>query len=291
MAAVLAFAVVGTPITALAQNAPPPPASPPAAAPAPAPAAAPAPAPVAAPPPAPAPTPARPPAPAAAPPPAPAPMPAPVAAPASPPDVTGPDLDAARKAECARQLDIASEAIERDGKYARNWTDAWYVTGASLITLSIASIFQYHDYRVSESIVNGVLGTLLMIQVPDATYNHRTLQGIRTAGAESPCLALTSARSLIEVNTDDANQHQNTFAYVFPIAFNIVVGAIVAIAEGHWDFAGHGDEGLLTLIGIAASELQVVTFPRPSVSPSIAALPLGSSASLSVGPTSLQLKF
>jgi len=273
MAAVLAFAVVGTPITALAQNAPPPPASPPAAAPAPAPAAAPPPAPVAAPPPAPAPT------------------PAPVAAPASPPDVTGPDLDAARKAECARQLDIASEAIERDGKYARNWTDAWYVTGASLITLSLASIFQYHDYRVSESIVNGVLGTLLMIQVPDATYNHRTLQGIRTAGAESPCLALTSARSLIEVNTDDANQHQNTFAYVFPIAFNIVVGAIVAISEGHWDFAGHGDEGLLTLIGIAASELQVVTFPRPSVSPSIAALPLGSSASLSVGPTSLQLKF
>jgi len=185
---------------------------------------------------------------------------------------------------------IAEDAIERDGKYARNWTDAWYVTGASLITLSIASIFQYHDYRVSESIVNGVLGTLLMIQVPDATYNHRTLQGIRTGAAENPCLALTSARSLIEVNTDDANQHQNTFAYVFPIAFNIVVGAIVAIAEDHWDFAGHGDEGLLTLIGIAASELQVVTFPRPSVSPGIAALPLGS-ATLSMGPTSLQLKF
>jgi hypothetical protein len=185
---------------------------------------------------------------------------------------------------------IAEEAIERDGKYARNWTDAWYVTGASLITLSIASIFQYHDYRVSESIVNGVLGTLLMIQVPDATYNHVALQGIRTAAAENPCLALTSARNIIEVNEDDANQHQNAFAYIFPIAFNIVVGAIVAVSEWHWDFAGHGDEGLLTLIGIAASELQVVTFPRPSVSPGVAKLPLGST-SLNVGPTSLQLKF
>lgn len=185
---------------------------------------------------------------------------------------------------------IAEDAIERDGKYARNWTDAWYVTGASLITLSIASIFQYHDYRVSESIVNGVLGTLLMIQVPDATYNHKALQGIRTAASDNPCLALSSARNIIEVNEDDANQHQNAFAYIFPIAFNIVVGAIVAVSEWHWDFAGHGDEGLLTLIGIAASELQVVTFPRPSVSPSVASLPLGN-ASLNVGPTSLQLKF
>jgi hypothetical protein len=185
---------------------------------------------------------------------------------------------------------IAEDAIERDGKYARNWTDAWYVTGASLITLSIASIFQYHDYRVSESIVNGVLGTLLMIQVPDATYNHKALQGIRTAASDNPCLALNSARHIIEVNADDADQHQNAFAYIFPIAFNIVVGAIVAVSEWHWDFAGHGDEGLLTLIGIAASELQVVTFPRPSVSPSVAQLPLGS-ASLNVGPTSLQLKF
>ena len=67
------------------------------------------------------------------------------------------------------------------------------------------------------------------------------------------------------MNEDDANQHQNAFAYIFPIALNVVVGAIVAARGGHWDFAGHGDEGLLTLVGIAASELQVVTFPRPSI--------------------------
>ncbi len=175
------------------------------------------------------------------------------------------DATALEKAECTRQLMIAEDALERDGKYARNWTDAWYVTGTSLITLSLVGIFQYHDYRVSEQIVNAVLGLGLMIQVPDATTNHRALQGIRTAGLSDPCLALTSARFIIEVNADDAKQHQNAFAYIFPIALNAVVGAIVAIAEGHWQFAGHGDEGLGTLIGIAASELQVVTFPSPSL--------------------------
>lgn len=160
---------------------------------------------------------------------------------------------------------IAEEAIERDGKYARNWTDAWYVTGASLITLSLVGIFQYHDYRVSEQIVNASLGTLLMIQVPDATTNHRALQGIRTAGVSDPCLALTSARYIVEVNADDARLHQNAFAYIFPIALQVVVGAVVALAENHWEFAGHGDEGLGTLIGIAASELSVVTYPSPSI--------------------------
>lgn len=270
MAAVLSVVGVGTPTLALAQEAAPP-ASAHAAPPAPAAAAPPAPA--AAPPPAPA----------AAPIPAPAATPAPVPASSPPPDVTPADLASLEKAECTRQLLIAEDAIERDGKYARNWTDAWYVTGASLITLSITSIFQYHDYRVSESIVNATLGTLLMIQVPDATYNHKSLQGIRTAAVGDPCLALSSAKYLIEVNADDANQHQNAFAYIFPIAFNVVVGAVVALAEGHWDFAGHGDEGLLTLIGIAASELQVVTFPRPAIN--------ATSSSVQISATSLKMTF
>ena len=180
-------------------------------------------------------------------------------------DVNAPEIAALERGECTRQLMIAEDAIERDGKYARNWTDAWYVTGASLITLSLSAIFEYHDYRVSESIVNAALGTLLMIQIPDATTNERALQGIRTSGLHDPCLALTSARYVLEVNADDARLHQNAFAVVFPIALNVVVGAVVALAEGHWDFAGHGDEGLLTLIGITASELQVFTYPSPSL--------------------------
>jgi hypothetical protein len=270
----LAVAMVGRPTIALAQDA----THAPAAAPAPAPATTPAPAraatgpaPAAAPVSASAPAPVTAPAPAAvtAPAPAPAPVAAPAPAPASAPepapDLAPADLKSLERGECTRQLMIAEEAIDRDGKYARNWTDAWYVTGASLITLSLVGIFQYHDYRVSEQIVNASLGTLLMIQVPDATTNHRALQGIRTAGATDPCLALASARYIIEVNADDARLHQNAFAYIFPIALNIVVGAVVALAENHWEFAGHGDEGLGTLIGIAASELSVVTYPSPSV--------------------------
>ncbi len=256
MAALLA-ATVGTSTIAFAQNAAPPAAAAPAAA---APAA---PAPAAAPPaPAPAPAPTGAPAPVPA---APAPVPAAAEATAAPADVTPTDLTSLERGECTRQLLIAEEAIERDGKYARNWTDAWYVTGASLITLSLSQIFFYHDRRVPESIVNASLGTLLMIQVPDATYNHKTLQGIRTAGVNDPCLALANARSIVEVNEDDANQHQNAFAYIFPIALNVVVAAIVAASVGHWQFAGTTDEGLGTLVGIAASELQVLTFPRPSI--------------------------
>jgi len=235
MAVVLAVAVVGTPTAARAQDAP----SPPATAPAPAGATEPAPSPAS--------------------------PPTPATAPAPAPDVTGPDIAALERTECTRQLIIAEDAIERDGKYARNWTDAWYVTGVSLIALNLSNVFFYHDYHVPEAVVNATLATLLMIQVPDATTNHRALEGIRMAAVGDPCLALTNARYIVEVNADDAAKHQNAFAYIFPIALNAVVAAIVAVSVGHWEFAGHGDEGLSTLVGIAASELQVVTYPSPSI--------------------------
>jgi hypothetical protein len=233
MAVVLSVAVVGTPTAALAQDAMPPPGSAHASASAPAS--------------------------------APATDAAPATAAGATPEVAPADVAALERGECTRQLLIAEDALERDGKYARNWTDAWYVVGASLITLSLTSIFQYHDYRVAEQIVNASLGGFLMIQVPDATTNHRALKGIRTAGVSDPCLALTNARFIAEVNAEDARQHQTAFSYIFPIGLNIFVGAVVAAATGHWDFAGHGDEGLGTLIGIAASEIAVVTYPQPSI--------------------------
>jgi hypothetical protein len=189
--------------------------------------------------------------------------------PAPAPESTEPpsrfELAAQERADCSRQLDIAEVAMERDYKYARNWTDAWYVTGASLIALNLTGIFQYKDYRVSESIVFGALSTLLMIQVPTATTNDVTLKGIRAIALEDPCLALTNARFVMQVNADDRATHQSAFAYIFPIVLNVVAGGIVAIAEGHWEFAGHGDEGLSELIGIAAGELQVLTYPGSSL--------------------------
>jgi hypothetical protein len=172
---------------------------------------------------------------------------------------------AQERADCSRELDIAEVGLEKDYKYARNWTDAWYVTGASLITLNLVNVFQYKDYRRSEAIVFGALSTLLMIQLPDATTNDTTLKSIRATALEDPCLALRSARYVIDVNRDDQAQHQTAFAYIFPVALNVVAGGILALATQHWDFAGHGAEGLSALVGIVAGELQVLTYPGPSL--------------------------
>jgi len=187
-----------------------------------------------------------------------------------------PEVVAQERADCKTQLSLAENAIEHDAKYARNWTDAWYVTGTSLIALSLTTAFQQHDYRRTEGIVFGAMGTLLMIQVPTATSSARALRGIRTAGLEDPCLALASARFVLETNADDAVQHQNAVAYVVPVLLNVVAGAILAVATNHWDFANNGAEGLSTLVGIAAGELQVATYPR---------------SSLRVSGTSLQMSF
>jgi hypothetical protein len=187
-----------------------------------------------------------------------------------------PEAVAAERSDCTRQLTIAENAIEHDAKYARNWTDAWYVTGISLVALSVTNVFQVHDYRRSEAIVQGAMSTLLMIQVPTATSSAKALRGIRTAGLEDPCLALANARFVLETNADDAVQHQNAVAYAVPVILNVLAGAIVAVAVQHWDFAGHGAEGLSTLVGIAAGELQTATYPR---------------SSLKVSGTSLQMSF
>ncbi len=167
--------------------------------------------------------------------------------------------------ECARQFAIAEQALEQDYKYARNWTDAWYVTGASLIGLGLTNDFLYKDYRLSEAITFTALGALLMIQVPTATFNKRALDGIRASSSNEPCLALNSAKHIFEVNAHDADDHQSAFAYIFPVALNVVAGGILALSTQHWDFAGHGAEGLSVLVGIVAGELQVLTYPRPSL--------------------------
>jgi hypothetical protein len=176
-----------------------------------------------------------------------------------------PETVAQERGDCTRQLTLAENAIEHDAKYARNWTDAWYVTGTSLIALNLTNVFVEHDYRRSEAIVFGAMSSLLMIQLPTATTSATALRGIRSSGVEDPCLALANARFVLETNADDAVQHQNAVAYAVPDFLNVLAGAILAVSTRHWDFAGHGSEGLSTLVGIAAGELQTVTYPRSSL--------------------------
>ena len=105
-----------------------------------------------------------------------------------------------------------------------------------------------------------------MIQVPDATTNHRALQGIRTAGVSDPYAHGGSYERARHHRSERRRREvaapRTRSLYMLPIALNVVVGAIVALAEGHWEFAGHGDEGL----GIAHRHRGGERCSRPSPS-------------------------
>jgi hypothetical protein len=169
------------------------------------------------------------------------------------------------KAACLQRLQEVEAALDRDAKYARDWQAAWLVTGASLISLSAAKAGFQTDYRRGEDIAYAVAGTLLLIQVPTATTTDRALRGLRNAQTFDPCLALPSTRYMLETNDDDGVLHRGPIPHVIGIALNLITGAVVALASGHWDFVGHGSEGMSTLVGIAASELQIWTYPRGSL--------------------------
>lgn len=179
---------------------------------------------------------------------------------------TGARADDDDKAACKKRLLELEAALDGDAKYARDWQAAWLVTGSGLITLNLAKAFQTTDYRRGESLVYAVTSSLLMLQVvPTATTTGRALQGLRTAQNDDPCLALPSTRYMLETNADDGDLHRGVIPHVIGIAFNLLTGAVLALATGHWDFAGHGSEGISTLMGIAVGELQVLTYPRGSL--------------------------
>jgi hypothetical protein len=187
-----------------------------------------------------------------------------------------PNATASEKADCEEQLVVAERALEKDYYYARNWSDAWYVVGGSLMGLSLTSAFTYHDYRRGEQLVGAFQSLLLIIQVPTAISSKRTLRGIRSAEAEDPCLALADTRFAFEANYDDWKQHAAPANYVIAAVIPLLGGLLVGLSTQHWDFAGHGAEGLSTLVGLTAGELQVATYPH---------------GSLHVGGTSLTMTF
>lgn len=185
--------------------------------------------------------------------------------------------DAARdKAECAEHLEVAERMIMKDYYYARNWQDSWYVVAAGLMGLSLSGAFTYHDYRRAEQLAGAFQSVLLIIQVPTAISSKRTLAGLRTASPEDPCLALVNAKNILDVNYDDYVQHTKWFNYLTSALIPLFSAAIVGLSTQHWDFAGHGAEGLSTVVGLVAGELQLITYPH---------------GSLHVGGTSLTMTF
>jgi hypothetical protein len=169
------------------------------------------------------------------------------------------------KADCRRRYDAVEKIIAKDAYYAHAWTDSWYFAGTTSAVLSLTRAFQYGDYIRGESLTFAATSLLLMIQRPLALTSDDALRGIRTSLAEDPCLALADARSILMSNQVDGEKHRDWPLYVIPVVFNLAVMGILTGVTRHWDFAGHSDLGLNTLVGTALSELQVYTYPSGSL--------------------------
>jgi hypothetical protein len=169
------------------------------------------------------------------------------------------------KTDCMRRLDIAEKIIANDAYYAHAWTDSWYMVGTTSAVLSLTRAFQYGDYIRGESLTFAATSLLLMIQRPLALTSDDALRGLRSSATQDPCLALADANSILVSNDVDGQKHRDWPLYVLPVGFNLAVMGILTAVTHHWDFAGHSDLGLNTLIGTALSELQVYTYPSGSL--------------------------
>jgi hypothetical protein len=169
------------------------------------------------------------------------------------------------RAACAERLKVTEEILESDGHYAYAWKDTWVWTGTGLVALGLTAAFRYDDYRRAESLVRAAQSVLLMLPEPSALTIPETLAGIRAASSSDPCLALADARYVLELEAADAKEQQGPLSHGINIAINVLSGLFVALAVHHWDFAGHGSEGVQTLVGIGLGELQILTYPSGSL--------------------------
>jgi hypothetical protein len=168
------------------------------------------------------------------------------------------------RAGCMKRLGPAEDAIEKDYKYARAWTDSWTVASTSLVVLNLTQAFMVDDYKRYESLALAASSLLLQIQRPLALTSGESLKQIRAAAVQDPCLALADASHVMKSNQVDGELHRGWPIYVINAAFNLAVGAVLALASNHFDFVGDSNLGLQTLAGIALSELQVFTYPSGS---------------------------
>jgi hypothetical protein len=170
----------------------------------------------------------------------------------------------AEKADCLRRLQPAEEAIERDYRYARAWTDSWTVVSTSLIVLNLTQAFLVDDYKRYESLTLAATSLLLQIQRPLALTSNDSLKQIRTAATIDPCLALTDASHVFKSNQVDGELHRAWPIHLINIGFNLAVGAVLALATQHFDFVGDSNLGLQVLAGSVLAELQTFTYPSGS---------------------------
>jgi hypothetical protein len=178
------------------------------------------------------------------------------------------------RADCAERLEKAEALLEADGHYAYAWKDSWLLAGATFIALNLSAGFHYSDYRRAEYLVRAAQSVLVMLPEPEALTVPDTLRGIRYAESTDPCLALADARYSLELEAADAKEQTGLLAHGLAFAIPLVTSLFVALAVQHWDFAGHGSEGVQTLVSIAIGELQILTYPHGSLKASATSLQL-----------------
>lgn len=175
------------------------------------------------------------------------------------------EVRAAERASCMKRLEPAEQAIEHDYKYARAWTDSWTVISTSLVILNLTQAFMVDDYKRYESLALAGTSLLLQIQRPLALTSGESLKQIKAAAVQDPCLALADASHVFKSNQVDGELHRGWPIYVINAAFNLLTGAVLALASNHFDFVGDSNLGLQVVAGIALSELATYTYPSGSI--------------------------
>jgi hypothetical protein len=170
--------------------------------------------------------------------------------------------DAQARSECARHLKAAEAALASDARYVQAWKQTWIFVGVGASALSVAGAFYYTDYRRSEQIVYAVESLFIATPTPITLTLPEMYRGIHAAGLLDPCLALNDVKYAMEMQDIDAEEHTSALSHSIAFAVPILSSVIVGLAVQHWDFAGHGSEGLQTLVGIGINEAQLLSYPH-----------------------------
>jgi hypothetical protein len=170
--------------------------------------------------------------------------------------------DAKNRSECARRLKVAEAALKSDADYVQAWKQTWIWVGVGASALSLSGAFYYTDYRRSESIVYAVESVFIATPTPISLTLPEISRGIHAAGFLDPCLALNDVKYAMEMQDIDAQEHTSALSHSIAFAVPILSSIIVGLAVQHWDFAGHGSEGLRMLVGIGINEAQLLSYPH-----------------------------
>ncbi|WP_394834799.1 hypothetical protein LVJ94_50715 [Pendulispora rubella] len=149
------------------------------------------------------------------------------------------------------------EHLERDAANARTWSLGWGLTsvGVAAGSLTLAAFQSDTNARTGGYVWSGVslLPAAILLLFP-----LRVMRDARSLDATAPadCEALARAEALLERDADQEAAGIAWYSHAVAIGFNVGLGASLGYALDDW-----GNNALSAGIGIALSELQILTQP------------------------------